>query len=137
MLITIYPCYNRRMDFLEQHDKDGKMISPKLPEGKKNYLVDIDGTICEDIPNEEPERMKTAQTLPGALAKVNSWYDDGNIITFFTSRTEAEHGDITRQWLKENGFKYHSIIFHKPRGGAYVWVDDREIDTIKVIGGFE
>ena len=26
----------------------------------KNYMIDIDGTICDDIPNEEPERMATA-----------------------------------------------------------------------------
>ncbi|HNK84880.1 MAG TPA: hypothetical protein PKL41_06750, partial [Flavobacteriales bacterium] len=41
----------------------GKRISPKLPEGKKNFLIDIDGTICEDIPNEEPDRMATAAAL--------------------------------------------------------------------------
>lgn len=124
------------MDFLEQYDSEGKKISPKLPKGKKNYLVDIDGTVCEDIPNEEPERMKTAQILPGALKTVNGWYEEGNIITFFTSRTEA-HRSYTEEWLKKYGFKYHGIIFNKPRGGSYIWVDDREISTIQVTGGFE
>lgn len=37
--------------------KDGKKISSVLPPHVKNFLIDIDGTICEDIPNEEPERM--------------------------------------------------------------------------------
>ena len=41
--------------------EDGKQISRVLSEGIKNYLVDIDGTICDDIPNEEPERMATAK----------------------------------------------------------------------------
>ena len=36
---------------------DGESISPVLPDDIKNYLIDIDGTICDDIPNEEPERM--------------------------------------------------------------------------------
>jgi hypothetical protein len=51
------------------HDafENGKRISPKLPEGKKNFLIDIDGTICEDIPNEEPERMEDAAIFEDAL----------------------------------------------------------------------
>ncbi len=47
-------------DHLQDAFENGKKISPKLPEGKKNFLIDIDGTICEDITNEEPERMATA-----------------------------------------------------------------------------
>ena len=39
-------------------DKDGNNISPQLGENIKNYLIDIDGTITEDVPNEEPERME-------------------------------------------------------------------------------
>ena len=27
---------------------DGKHISPVLPEAIKNYLIDIDGTVCDD-----------------------------------------------------------------------------------------
>ena len=46
---------------------DGQHISPVLPEEVKNYLIDIDGTICNDIPNEEPERMATAKSDPDAL----------------------------------------------------------------------
>ena len=26
-------------------------------------MIDIDGTICDDIPNEEPERMATADYI--------------------------------------------------------------------------
>ena len=67
---------------------DGKFISPVLPEDIKNYLIDIDGTICDDIPNEEPERMATAKLYPDALKTLNKWYDQGHYITFFTSRVE-------------------------------------------------
>ena len=69
---------------------DGKELSPVLPEGVKNYLIDIDGTICDDIPNEEPERMLTANVYPDALKTLNKWYDEGHIICFFTSRTEDD-----------------------------------------------
>ena len=33
-------------------DEQGLTASPQLPEGVKNYLIDIDGTITEDVPNE-------------------------------------------------------------------------------------
>ena len=48
---------------LQEKLEDGEHISPVLPEGVKNYLIDIDGTICDDIPNEEPERMATARIV--------------------------------------------------------------------------
>ena len=50
----------------------GQQISPVLPDHIKNYLIDIDGTICDDIPNEEPERMSTAHVYPEALQTLNA-----------------------------------------------------------------
>ena len=41
-------------NLLSKKMEDGEHISPILPDGIKNYLIDIDGTICDDIPNEEP-----------------------------------------------------------------------------------
>ena len=58
----------------ELQDKDGNLISPILPEDVKNYLIDIDGTITEDIPNEEPERMGTCVPYPDVLETLNKWY---------------------------------------------------------------
>ncbi len=119
----------------DSFDKDGKKISPTLPENVKNYLIDIDGTICDDIPNEEPERMLTAAVYPDAKELINKWYDEGHIITFFTSRLEA-HRAYTEQWLKDNGFKYHGIMFGKPRGGNYHWIDDRSVKATRFFGKF-
>ena len=44
---------------------NGEQLSPILPEGIKNYLIDIDGTICEDIKNEvwSPWRQSSSQRL--------------------------------------------------------------------------
>ena len=109
--------------------------NPILPEGVKNYLIDIDGTVGEDIPNEEPERMATAEVFPDALAQVNKWYDEGHVIYFFTSRTE-EHREVTEQWLKKHGFKYHGIIFGKPRGGNYHWIDNHIVKATRYKGKF-
>ena len=64
-------------NLLREASEDGQLISPMLPEEIKNYLIDIDGTICDDIPNEEPERMATAKLYPDALDTLNKWYDEG------------------------------------------------------------
>ena len=104
-------------------DKDGNNISPQLRENIKNYLIDIDGTITEDVPNEEPERMVTCEPWEDALKIINQWYDEGHIITFFTSRTDATK-EITLSWLDKHGFKYHGLLMNKPRGGNYHWIDN-------------
>lgn len=115
--------------------KDGKKISPVLIDEIKNYLIDIDGTICDDIPNEEPERMKTANVYDDALITLNKWFEIGHIITFFTSRTE-EHREVTEIWLNNNGFKYHGLLMNKPRGGNYHWVDNHIVRATRFSGKF-
>lgn len=114
---------------------DGQKISPVLPEEVKNFLIDIDGTICDDIPNEEPERMATAQIYDGALEIINKWYEQGHIITFFTSRTE-EHRAVTEAWLTKHGFKYHGMLMGKPRGGNYHWIDNHIVRATRYEGKF-
>ena len=115
--------------------QDGEHVSPVLPEGVKNYLIDIDGTITEDVPNEEPERMATCKPFPDALATLNKWDDEGHIICFFTSRTE-EHREVTENWLNEHGFNYHSLLMGKPRGGNYHWIDNHLVRATRYKGKF-
>ncbi|PKV50707.1 hypothetical protein ATE84_2773 [Aquimarina sp. MAR_2010_214] len=119
------------------HDKieEGEHVSPVLPEGVKNYLIDIDGTITEDVPNEEPERMVTCEPFPDALVTLNKWYDQGHVICFFTSRTE-DHREVTEAWLNKCGFKYHSLLMGKPRGGNYHWIDNHLVKATRYTGKF-
>ena len=119
----------------ETLDQEGKHLSPILPEDIKNYLIDIDGTITEDVPNEEPERMETCAPFPDALETLNKWYDEGHRICFFTSRTEA-HREVTEKWLDKNGFKYHSLLMSKPRGGNYHWIDNHMVRATRFKGKF-
>lgn len=107
-----------------------KSVSPILPEGKNNYLIDIDGIICDDVPNEEPDRMITCKPGPDARLIINKWYDEGHIVAFFTSRTEALR-EITEDWLNKHDFKYHGILMGKPRGGNYLWVDNHIVKGIR------
>ncbi len=120
---------------LREVEVDGHKISPVLPEEVKNFLVDIDGTICDDIPNEEPERMATAQVYEDAKQRCNHWFEQGHIITFFTSRTE-DHREVTEEWLKKNGFKYHGLLMGKPRGGNYHWIDNHIVRATRYEGKF-
>ncbi|MEO6189323.1 MAG: phosphoheptose isomerase [Saprospiraceae bacterium] len=116
-------------------DPFGHRLSPVLNEKIKNYLIDIDGTICDDIPNEESERMKTALPYENAREFINKWYEQGHIITFFTSRTESLR-QITDEWLKQHHFKYHGILMGKPRGGNYHWIDNHVVKSTLYIGKF-
>jgi hypothetical protein len=142
LMKRVYATYHFRALFTKQDmknkkenlvakEKNGKRISPVLAANINNYLVDIDGTICEDIPNEEPERMADATISPGALDTLNKWYDEGHIITFFTSRTE-EHRAVTEEWLNKNGFKYHALLVGKPRGGNYHWIDNAPVEVMNI-----
>lgn len=120
---------------LKETFENGKKISPVLPDEVKNYLIDIDGTICDDIPNEEPERMATASVYPDALRILNKWYEEGHYITFFTSRVD-EHRGVTTKWLDKHGFKYHGLLMNKPRGGNYHWIDNHIVRATRFNGEF-
>lgn len=122
-------------DLISLKNEKGEALSPILDEHVKNYLIDIDGTITDDIPNEEPERMVTCEPYLDALEIINKWYDEGHIITFFTSRTE-EHRAVTEEWLNKHNFKYHGLLVGKPRGGNYHWIDNHMVRATRFKGKF-
>ena len=126
---------NNQQDLKKITDEDGNALSPILPKDVKNYLIDIDGTVTEDVPNEEPERMLTCEPYPDALEVLNNWFEEGHIITFFTSRTE-EHRAYTEKWLKMRDFKYHGLLMGKPRGGNYHWIDNHLVKATRFRGKF-
>lgn len=114
---------------------EGEALSPMLPDEVRNFLIDIDGTICDDIPNEEPQRMVTVEPYPDAREIINKWYEEGHVITYFTSRTEA-HRAITEKWLQRHDFKYHHLLMNKPRGGNYHWIDNHIVRATRFKGKF-
>ena len=105
---------------------------------KRIYLIDIDGTVCEDIPNEEAHRFSEASVIPGSLEKILRLKDEGNIITFFTART-FEHAEVTEDWLNKNGFPFESVCYGKPRskdGYVYHWADNMPVESSFCPHGF-
>lgn len=123
----------KEIKFNETRGDDGHLVSPVLNNGCKNYLIDIDGTITDDVPNEEPERMKHVLPYEGSVETLNRWYDEGHVITFFTSRTEDVR-DITETWLNKWGFKYNGLLMGKPRGGNYHWIDNHIVKGTRYSG---
>ena len=104
----------------------------------KNYilLIDIDGTICDDIKNEDSHLYSSAQPIDGALERCNSWYESGAQIHFFTAR-ESKDRDVTKNWLDREGFRYHSLVMDKPRikdGEEYIWIDNRKVRAVTFKG---
>jgi uncharacterized HAD superfamily protein len=101
-------------------------------------LIDIDGTICDDIPNEQSHLFVTAKPFLNAKETINKWYDEGNTIVFFTAR-ETKDRQITLYWLNEYDFKYHQLIMDKPRckdGDEYIWIDNRKVRGVTYMGNW-
>jgi uncharacterized HAD superfamily protein len=106
----------------------------------KIFILDIDGTICENIRNEESsERMANARPFEESIQKINDLYDQGHYVCFFTARTDA-HRQVTEEWLKRHNVKYNQIIFNKPRKigefKEYHFVDDTPIRATTFKGKF-
>jgi hypothetical protein len=103
---------------------------------KRIYLIDIDGTICEDIKNEDSHLFKEAKLYEGSKDIINKLYEGGNKIVFFTAREYKDKG-VTLSWLWKNGFKFHDLITDKPRCGddeEYVWIDNKPVRGITYKG---
>jgi len=103
----------------------------------KVMFVDIDGTLCEDIPNEDWTRMPSAKPLIDNIKQIAEWKDAGFYICIFTSRTE-ELRMITEQWLSRYGFPYDKLIMNKPRvaeGGEYYFIDNNKARGITLKNG--
>jgi|TARA_R110002020_G_scaffold37124_4_gene111979 hypothetical protein len=71
--------------------------------------VDIDETICEygDV-----REYTLAYPIPERIDYINSLYDEGNIIVYWTARgctSKIDHTDLTRSQLEKWGAKYHEL----------------------------
>ena len=99
----------------------------------KIILIDIDGTVCDDIKNEDSHLYETAEHYPKALKTINDWYEIGSRVTFFTAREEKDR-EVTENWLKEKGFKFDGLIMNKPRcvnpDDEYIWIDNKKVRGI-------
>jgi uncharacterized HAD superfamily protein len=110
------------------------------PSERKIFIIDVDGTVCEHIPNEDgSEKMRTARPFEDSIIAINKLYDEGHYICFFTARKD-EHRKSTEEWLARHGIKYHQIIFNKPRKlppfAEYHFIDDAHVRATTFKGKF-
>ncbi|MEE9190302.1 MAG: phosphoheptose isomerase [Candidatus Neomarinimicrobiota bacterium] len=79
------------------------------------FMLDLDGTVWEDIPNEEAKkRTKNSKVYQGAVEWINKRHDEGHFICFFTARWESLR-QVTEDKLDSIGVNYHQLIMGKPR----------------------
>jgi len=133
----ITDCYVDQEKNIVTHSAKSKIIFEKENK-QKLFLIDIDGTICDDIMNEDSHLYPDANVYPKALEIINKWYDEGNVITFFTAR-ETKDREVTVQWLDKHGFKYHGLVMDKPRiqdEQEYVWIDNRKVRAVTYLGNW-
>ena len=102
----------------------------------KNFIVDVDGTLCEELGG-----VYTYATVPPRIEminKVNQLYDSGSKIVLFTARgMRTCAGDLEQinlhvrpvliKWLGEHNVKYHELIMGKPWAKDCYYVDDRAL----------
>lgn len=92
----------------------------------KTYIVDIDNTICKTRGND----YITSTPYLDRIEKINSLYDQGNTIIYWTARggtSGLDWTELTNRQLVSWGCKYHEIRMRKP---SYdIWVDDKAINS--------
>jgi hypothetical protein len=101
----------------------------------KVYVVDIDGTICINGDCSSCKYEGSAP-IPERIEKINSLYDKGHTIKYFTARGMGRYNDdvekardkfynLTKMQLDIWGCKYHQLILGKP--SADIYIDDKSI----------
>lgn len=90
------------------------------------YIVDIDGTIC----NNTHGNYEMAIPFKERIEKINKLYDSGNYIVYWTARggnTGKDWTTLTSQQLTEWGCKYNELNMRKPTYD--LWIDDKAINS--------
>ena len=89
------------------------------------YCFDIDGTSCTTDCH-----YKDASPYWNVIKKINSLYDEGHHIIFFTSRgykSGEDWKDFTKNQLNSWKIKYHELIMGKPQFD--LMIDDRVVNN--------
>ncbi len=90
------------------------------------YYVDIDNTIC--MTNETD--YQNSQPIVSRINKINSLYNQGHRIVYWTARGSASKKDwsqLTIKQLNEWGCMRHDVVFGKPSYDLYI--DDKSVNS--------
>ena len=88
--------------------------------------VDIDNTVLDTKGTD----YEGAEPMPERIEAINSLYDHGNTIVYWTARgteSEIDWFYLTKKQLDEAGAKYHELKLKKP---VYdLFIDDKNINS--------
>lgn len=99
----------------------------KLSHLGKNYRVDIDGVLTNEIDGHDyVERTPNLENI----SRVNALYHSGAKIVLWTSRY-PEDEEVTKRWLFEHSVMYDELLLGKPKYDKII--DDKCID-LKSLG---
>jgi hypothetical protein len=125
-------------------------VSEALGGKKFVFLIDIDGTIVEDVSNEvlfewlRTDGVDHSKPIQDAIEKINALFRDGHYICLFTARWSSL-ATITERRLVELGLKFHSIVYDKPRMArpdgtrydGYFFIDNHKPRAAQFLGSWE
>jgi hypothetical protein len=97
------------------------------------FMIDLDGTMWADTPNEEAAtKTLTAEVHQNAVEWVNERYDEGHYICFFTARWDKLR-EVTEQKLENMKVNYHQLLMGKPRIRHTEYAGYHYIDNCAII----
>ena len=91
------------------------------------YYVDIDETICR---SPDDRNYSLAKPIKENIEKINSLYDTGTTIIYWTARGTGSGIDwrsVTEKQFDKWGVKYHDLKFGKPIYDLFI--DDKNINS--------
>ena len=85
-----------------------------------NIFVDIDQTICTS-----PKNLDYREAIPiqSNIQRINSLYEEGHTITYWTARgtvSGIDWREVTEKQFSEWGVKYHNLQFGKPSYDLFI-----------------
>lgn len=94
------------------------------------FIVDVDGTVCNTPFVDGKHDYKNSVPIQERIDYVNSLYDEGHEILYWTARgtsSRIDWYDHTLKQLQAWGCKFHRFSVGKP---SYdVWIDDKAINA--------
>lgn len=103
-------------------------------------FVDIDNTICKtgSRDGDNPFDYEDSQPIPERIELINSLFDKGHDIIYWTARgssTGNDYSEITVSQLDQWGAKRNGVIFGKPSYDIYI--DDKSVNSENFFKIFE
>jgi hypothetical protein len=90
--------------------------------------VDLDGILTVETEGFGDDAYAKRSPNLKNIEAINQLYDNGHVITIFTSRFSIDQ-IVTINWLKKYGVKYHHIVFNKLQYDAII--DDKSFNSMK------